>query len=684
MKIKNLFIKITSIILMVCLTLSLSMMKANADETEYQYIPKSTGGYITYRGTSTKVEVPTVYEQKSTEFRGVWVSPFAGDISGYNQTDDAWKSTLLSVLDTVEKHNLNAIMFHIRTHNDALYNTNLALKSSYISSANFKKWDYLTWFIEECHKRGIEFHAWLNPYRISSKTTLNDILAKYEDFPANPAHNAENILMTSSGSAILDPGSPAVKEYLVDVCMEIIKKYDVDAIHFDDYFYEKGINDTATYNKYKAEYGNPSIDNFRRYQVDEFIENLSKEMKSYNTKHGRAVQLGISPSAVYRNGSYSTQYKYDANGSLTSPLYSNTAGYEHYGNPLYADTKKWIDNEWIDYITPQLYGSFESTGACYADILHWWAQVVKYKKVNLYAGLGVYKTMDGSDVGWASENNRTFEFTLLYNQKYEDVDGFCLYQYKTLLRNNNNKDLKKVFDTMLTNKAMTPQLGRYNISVDEVSNLRVVKGNSSYTIAFDKTENAYKYAIYKAKGNIDVNNPEHLVSIIGNSEINTFMDKETESGYTYGVRAISQSGQISDLVTVSTNDAITEIDFPFAKFNEITPSENITANGYYIINIKKATVYAGEDVIYKVYTSSDKLNWELSQTIDQMESESKNVRFQFNGYLKPVYHKIVIENEFGIIESDIITIDVTRFSVSNFYDYIVDAYNDFLKDLIEE
>ncbi len=684
MKLKIIVFKITSIILIVCIALSLTLINANAEDSEYQYVPKSTGGYVTYRGTNIKVEVPTIYEQKQTEFRGVWVSPFAGDISGYKTDDESWKSTLLSVLDTMEKHNLNAIVFHIRTHNDALYNTNLAPKSSYISAANFKRWDYLPWFIEECHARGIEFHAWLNPYRISSNTTLNEILTKYEDYPVNPAHNAENILMTKEGSAILDPGSPAVKEYLVDVCMEIIRKYDVDAIHFDDYFYEKGIDDSATYQKYKANYGNPSIDNFRRLQVDEFIKNLSDEMYKYNNKTGRAVQLGISPSAVYRNGTYNTQYKYDENGSLVSPLQSNTAGYEHYGNPLYADTKKWIDNEWIDYITPQLYGSFESVGASYADIVQWWAQVVKYKKVNLYTGLGIYKTMDKSDTGWAATDNRTFEFSLLYNQKFEDVDGFCLYQYKTLLRNVNSKDFKKVFGTMLTKKAMTPKLERYNINIGEVDNIRIFKGNNTFIIAFDKSENAYKYAIYKAKGNIDINNPDHLVAIVGNKEVNTFNDFETSTDYIYGIRAISQSGQISNLVSVNSSSALTEIDFDFAKFNKITISENINNNGYYIITISKATVYAGDNVSYKVYTSYDKINWELSETILPLDVDSKNVRFQFNDFLKPVYHKIIMENEFGAIESDILTADISKFRATTFFEYVTDVISEVMKDIFSE
>ena len=681
MNLRKILFKLSSLILIVFVCLSLVCLNTNAEESETQYVPRSTGGYITYRGTNINVEVPTVYEQKQTEFRGVWVSAFAGDISGFKTTAEACKSELLGVLDVMEEHNLNAIVFHIRTHNDAFYNTKLAPKSNYIAAANFNEWDYLKWFIDECHSRGIEFHAWLNPYRISSsKTTMAAIKSKYENFRSNPASSEENVLLSDNG-AILDPGRPAVRDYLVDVCMEVIRKYDVDAIHFDDYFYEKGVDDSATYQLYKSKYGNVGLADFRRLQVDEFIETLSEEMYKYNLQTNRAVQLGISPSAVYRNGSYTTEYKYDENGTLVSPLASNTNGYAHYDSPLYSDTKKWIDNEWIDYIIPQLYGSFESTGACYADAAHWWAQVVKYKKVNLYTGLGIYKTLDGSDVGWDAKDNRTFEFQLLYNQKYEDIDGFCLYQYKTIPRNAVSKDFQKVFNTMLTNKAVNPKIQRYDITVDKFQNLKVYKGTNTVNLVFDKVDKAYKYLVYKAKGTIDVNNPEHLIALIGNDEVNTFMDQETELGYTYGIRAVSQTNQISDLVTISSANAPDKINFDFGKFNNITIAENITLNGYYIIMLEKAEVYVGENPSYKVYQSYDKENWELVEEVKPISQGYKNIRFQFNDCYKPVYYKVIMENEFGTVESQIITADVTRLKINDLYNFFVDQINDAIKEM---
>lgn len=693
MKTRKLIFNLLLILSIVFASVFFTKYNAFAD-TEYEYIPTTNGTDLTYLNTNIKVQAPKTYTQKATEFRGVWVSFFAGDISGYNDSKDAFKERLLAVLNDMEKYNLNAIMFHLRTHNDALYDTKLAPKSTYITNADFKQWDYVEWFIEECHKRGIEFHAWLNPYRISSgKITMAQIKSKYSDYRDNPARDEENVLIstdTANPGAILDPGRPAVKEYLVDVCMEIIKKYDVDAIHFDDYFYMKGIDDSKTYQLYKSQYNNVNINDFRRLQIDDFIRDLSAEMYDYNIKNNKAVQLGISPSGVYRNGNYvkPSDYKYDDNGTLVSPLASNTGGYAHYDYPLYSDTKKWIDNEWIDYITPQLYGSFESKGCAYADAVDWWSAVVKYKKVNLYTGLGVYKSLiDSSDVGWYTKGNRTFEYILKYNQVQDQVDGFCLYQYRTLKNNvYNNPDLKYVFDNMLTNKAATPAIPRYSLDIEAPSNLKLVKGDGTVTLLFDSVNNASRYAIYKVEGTtseIDVNNPNHLVKIVGINEVNSVIFDGDDVNYTYGIRAINQSNQFSELVEISGSQAQTEIDIPFAKFNDIQIIGSITSEGFFSIEFDKADVFIGKNVSYTIYSSLDQNEWKVEKEIKPLDGLKYNYRMQFNDFYHPVYYKIVMSNGFGSIESKIIKVDIKRIDVVEIFDYSLKQFNESMLNLFK-
>ena len=377
------------------------------------------GNPVTYRKTTTAVQIPTEYRQKDEQLRAAWVSSFAGDFSP--STDKAkMQKTLNDILDVLEYFNMNCIIFHIRTHNQAFYKTTKTyIASEYGTLASFEEWDYLTWFIEECHKRGIEFHAWLNPYRCSSSgATAESIAEKFKNYPQNPASKVENLLVGSSGYVLMDPAVPEVREFVRDVCLEIMDNYDVDAIHFDDYFYTSGIDDSASRAKYNIK--NLSTDDFRREQVDLFIEDLYQAMCEQNKKNNTKVQLGISPTGIYRNG----------NGSVESG--SNTSGYAHYGSPLYADTYKWIRNEWIDYILPQSYWAFSHSSAGYADVMDWWDKAVEGTRVNLYSGIGLYMANNGgSNASWGKEPYEVSN-QVLYTTKLKNCKGVSFYAFQSL------------------------------------------------------------------------------------------------------------------------------------------------------------------------------------------------------------------------------------------------------------
>ena len=153
-------------------------------------------------------------------------------------------------------------------------------------------------------------------------------------------------------------------------------------------------------------------------------------MKAMNEAEGRAVQLGISPSGIYQNGKYSASPVYDNNGSLISPISSNTSGFAHYDDYLYSDTKKWIDNEWIDYITPQTYWGMEHTGANFYELSRWWSWCVRYKKVNLYLGVGIYMADGtGSSANYWKKNENEVQNQILNSGMYDEVKGLCYYKY---------------------------------------------------------------------------------------------------------------------------------------------------------------------------------------------------------------------------------------------------------------
>ncbi|MBQ8292385.1 MAG: family 10 glycosylhydrolase, partial [Bacilli bacterium] len=325
-------------------------------------LASTDGGVVTYRGSDEVVQIPDVYELNGTEFRGAWVSRFAGDIGSYVDKE-TWISDVAGLIEVFKAYNLNTMIFHIRTHNNALYDSDLNPIASWWTEVDFDEFDPLEYLIDECHKAGIEFHAWMNPYRITTKTNdIEEAMAEGqylgEKVPSsNPARFAGNLIAGKAG-VILNPGLPKVRDFIVETCMEVVRKYDVDAIHFDDYFYISGSVDDDTFAKYNPK--KLSLADWRREQVNLFIEQLHDEMIAYNEEFDKAVQIGISPSGIYRNG----------NGSVESG--SNTAGFAHYGDYLYSDTYKWAKEGWIDYLLPQSYWAFEHPSAGYADVMDWW------------------------------------------------------------------------------------------------------------------------------------------------------------------------------------------------------------------------------------------------------------------------------------------------------------------------
>ncbi|MCR5422008.1 MAG: family 10 glycosylhydrolase [Bacilli bacterium] len=413
-------------IILLVLTLSFAMLlqtnyvKADAETVA---VVNDDGTVVTYRGSEEEIMRLKEYNYPTQSLKATWASLFVGSMPAYS-SEEKWKSDYTYLLDTLEEYGLNCIVFHVRTHNNALYKSELNPIAKWMSSVDFDTFDPIAWAIEETHKRSIEFHAWLNPYRVATSYCA-------EDFPScNPASNPDNLLSNGT-TTILNPGIPEVQEFLVDTCMELVENYDVDAIHFDDYFYISNIDDSATMAKYNTD--NLSTADFRRQSVDKFIEDLSKELRAYNTNNGTAVQLGISPSGVYLNGGYSNTATYNKDGSLKSPLYSDTEGFAHFGNYLYADTLKWINKEWIDYIMPQAYNSISHEASSHAALSRWWSWAVKNRKVNLYMGMGIYlPTQSSASASYWQKNKYEIRDQILNAATHEEVGGYSLYSYNFL------------------------------------------------------------------------------------------------------------------------------------------------------------------------------------------------------------------------------------------------------------
>lgn len=411
------------------------------------------GEVIRYRNTAIAVEIPETYVEKDTELRAVWVSSM---INNFTPSTDPviMMANLTEVLDLVEYYNMNAIMFHLRTHNNAYYKTKLApIKKEYGTYELFEEWDYLPWFINECHKRGIECHAWLNPYRIAldgivDETTTEDIALQYKDYPLNPASKAENILITrgdgKTHGAILDPAKTEVQDYIVKVCEELMENYDIDGIHFDDYFYQN-LNETssillddidqAEYELYCDETGKYQKDSetdkadWRRENVNNLIYKLHNAINKYNNNYNKSVQFGISPTSVYKSG----------DGSVESG--SNTRSGGHYGASLFCDTYYWIKQGWIDYIMPQLYCSFKKENIPFADIATWWDKACEGTNVNLYFGIGISTARNEDGGSWYTQEDELLN-QLLYIQQLKNVKGVCFFSLYYVKEAHYNEEYK--------------------------------------------------------------------------------------------------------------------------------------------------------------------------------------------------------------------------------------------------
>ena len=523
-------------------------VKVNADEQLYL----SDGTAMYYKGTNIAVMIPDKFEMQDTYYRGCWVTPLAGCLpkcTDSNSSIVSYKAEINEMFDVMEYYNLNALIFHIRIYNDALYPSELNPKSSYMSTSQ----DLLPWVISECHKRGIEFHAWLNPYRVKSSggTTVTEEANKIKaKCPANVGSNPDNLLINSSGGVILNPGIPEVRDFIVDTCMEVIEKYDVDAIHFDDYFYITGVDDSSTQAKYNTE--NLSEGDFRRKQVDLFIEQLSNAMRKYNKDHNRYVQLGISPSGIYRNGDGVVTYDENGNAITTG---SKTGGMQHWGNYLYSDTVNWINHEWIDYIMPQSYWAFSQPIAGFADVMSWWDKVCARKNVNLYSGMGIYMSeKPGSNYSWGFDPNEAPN-QILYTQTLEHTQGTVFYNYNYLewaLKDSTTlygQGLAKIKQKMFTSPAILPVIRTMDhIDVKPVEGLTLSLEDGKAVVSFNRSSQAKFYVIYRSLGSVTLA-PEEVVAIIGDkgtSEKVTFIDETGTDKYNYAVRVQAGNNELSE------------------------------------------------------------------------------------------------------------------------------------------
>lgn len=388
-------------------------------------VPAISSDYI----VSNRPKTVTVSHKR--EFRGVWVTT-AWNIDWPSQRGlpvEQQKSELIKILDRIQALNLNAVVLQIRPTGDALYASQLEPWSEWLTGTQGKApepfYDPLEFAIAQAHQRNIELHAWFNPYRAGTSSQRSPNVR-----PHIAVTHPEYVYQYGT-NVWMDPGAKVIQDWTYNVILDVVRRYDVDGIHLDDYFYpypEAGqkFPDEKTYSAYQAAGGKLSLGDWRRDNVHRLMERLSTGIQA--TK--RHVKFGISPFGIYRPGQ--------------PPQVKGLDQYE----AIYADPKKWLDEGWVDYMAPQLYWRIDPPEQSYSALLQWWTEN-NPKKRHIYPGNRL-SVLDGKD--WPiSEYERQVEITR--NLASNLSLGNIFYSMKPF-----NENRLGVFDTFKTSLYAEPAL----------------------------------------------------------------------------------------------------------------------------------------------------------------------------------------------------------------------------------
>ena len=462
----------------------------------------------------SSVEVFAQTDAPKRELRGAWLSTVRNidwPTSPSNTTEKKI-SDLIGIIDYLKATNINAVVMQVRPASDAMYESNIEPWSSWLTGKQGKApspfFDPLQIAIEESHKRGMELHAWLNPYRVrleSYHLTLDEM---------NVAKRHPEWVLNIDGDEILDPGIPEVRLHIVDVITDIITRYDVDAIHFDDYFYLEGITneDAETFATYPNGFTN--LGDWRRNNVNELLRMIYATIQAVNPR----VKFGQSPPGIWKNG-----------------VPEGTFGWNVYSS-IYCDAVTWLDEQIIDYLAPQLYWSFGG-GQDYGLLSTWWGSVSNDR--HIYPGLAYYRvgqaTFDKTQIGKMVRSNRVTDgiFGEVYftsNNFEANLGGVTdtltndLYKYPALL---------PIMDWKDTDAPNKPT----NLRFDRVTGI----GTTALTWDIPSGEDIKFYVLYRSEDpNFDttgIADPKNIFKITSNHFVQIDEDFPTNNAY-YFVTAL--------------------------------------------------------------------------------------------------------------------------------------------------
>lgn len=553
--------------------------------------------------------INTFYAQEvppKRELRAVWVASVTNIDwpSSKNLTSAQQRSELITLLNKHQLNGMNCIMFQIRPSCDAFYLNAMEPWSEWLTGTQGTPpnpiYDPLQFAVEECKKRGIELHAWFNPYR----AVLNKNSSSVHFSHISKTH--PEWIREYDALKLLDPGIPAVREYVTQVILDVVKRYDIQGVHFDDYFYpypKTGFTfeDDSTFALYPN--GFTDKDDWRRNNINILVQMISDSIKFYKPW----VKFGISPFGIWKNSS-------------TDPLGSATSGFESYYG-IYADSRKWMQEGWLDYINPQVYWSIGYNPAKYDVLVPWWTNNSFGK--HLYIGQAAYKIGSSSpDPNWLNFSMMPDEIRL--NRTYPEVHGSVFFSSKSITNN-----LGGIQDSLRNDLFKYPALiptmpWKDSVPPNPPVNLSLFGDSNSVILTWEKPlpasdgDAAKYFVIYRFKypDTVNINDPR-AIRIITTTDTTQYSDQLSgvgSDGYTFAVTSVDRLHNESSPAIVTFNitsindNQVKEIDFSLEQ-NYPNPFNPVTKISYSISHPGL--------VLLDVY---DVLGNEVSQIVNEFKS----------------------------------------------------------------
>ncbi|BCY12258.1 glycoside hydrolase family 10 protein [Actinoplanes sp. L3-i22] len=463
------------------------------------------------------------------ELRGMWLTTVYNlDFpSKPGLSEDKVKSEYEKWLDLAVAQNHNAIFVHVRPSGDAFWPSAYAPWSNWLTGRFDGKspgWDPMAFMVSEAHARGLEFHAWFNPYRGTQPAPSGVGTDAAKLAPNHPLrlHPEWRVAYPKgkTGRFYFDPGIPEARKFVEDSMLEAVQKYDVDGVHFDDFFYPypEGTNedfpDAASFKKYGA---GRSKSDWRRENVNVLVQEMHDRLQQ--TKPW--VRFGISPFGIWRNKAT------DVKGSASN-------GLESY-DTIYADTRKWVQSGWLDYIAPQLYWTIGFDKADYTTMLKWWTALTKGTNVQLYIGMADYRVGEKND--WSKPTMLSREMTLNRQLGAQGEIHFSATQ----VRDDKLGAVTRYRKAFYNSPALQPRLARLTAAAPATPQLTAVRRDATGKLIFTQSGVATtNWALYRTTGG-----PAGLVATgRAGAEI---ADRYPVANGTYCLSAVDRNGNESPL-----------------------------------------------------------------------------------------------------------------------------------------